>query len=511
MKRTYRILITLLGVALTAISCVEKPENDDDPSYAETVQRQALEKAQQYLKENVMDVYYYWYDQVPRKGYTYKIDIKTYFRSLLYRKDRWSWMMDGQAYIEDETGIVSGTYGAVIGQPWMDLSKYFENDLNIVVKYVFPDSPFDKAGITRGCVMEELDSESVLEYYLTSEEHLNEFVEILDNPSTTKAHKFKFKKPDGEYITTDLVAAKTLNTRPGLVKKIFTADDYPGLTQPVGYFNYLSFKADDDVNGKSMLEDITEAMDYFKQNNVKTLILDLRYNGGGDSRASNLLVSYLAPASARGTVYVNRTHNNNLKSEDESSVVLSPEEAIAELAKTYDIPLSCKPDSPEFEQLFFITGSGSASASEMTLNGLKPLANVKHVGDTTYGKPNGMYVFYYPYDNAARAQYNRGDYSKLKYVFLPICFYNSNGQGQYIPDDGIIPDRTVPDDLYHDFDAGEMNIEACLYYVVNGSFPAPKPIVRQSAVPQGKVLMKLKRAEDSDENYGRYVVIPDFL
>ena len=69
----------------------------------------------------------------------------------------------------------------------------------------------------------------------------------------------------------------------------------------------------------------------------------------------------------------------------------------------------------------------------MSLNGLKPLSNLKHVGDTTYGKPNGMYVFYYPGDNAAYAKYNAGNFSGLKYVFLPICFYNANGEGQNIP------------------------------------------------------------------------------
>ena len=517
MKHILRIFVTLLGISLTVISC-EKPENEvDEPTYAEKMQRQALEEAQRYLKTSIMDTYYYWYEQVPNKAYTYKIDIETYFNSLLYFKDRWSWMMDGKEYIETESGVVSGTLGASFGQPWMDLSNYFKDDYNVVVRFVYPNSPLDKVGVTRGYVLYELDDKSIDGYYLNYRDpHVDEFNDILNNPGTTAAHKFKFKKPDGEYVTVSVTAAETLNTRPCLIKKIFTADDYPGLTQPVGYFHYLSFMADDDVAGKSMLEDITEAMDYFKQNNVKKLIVDLRYNGGGDSRASNLLVSYLAPESARGQVYVVRSHNKNLRSENESYVVQSPAQAINELENSKDskITLSCKPDSPGFDQLFFITGRGSASASEMTLNGLKPIANLNHVGDTTYGKPNGMYVFYYPYDNAAKTQYYQGNFSKLKYVFLPICFYNANGLGQNIPDDGMVPECVLPDDLYHDFNADEMNIDACLYYVVHGDYPKPDIHITPAKAARkynGEKLMMFKSEEDSDNNWGRYVVKPDFL
>lgn len=499
MKNLLKSLMIMAVAAAFLWSCEKEPDPTPTPSggdgdYAEQQRKKAAEQAQTYLKDDIMKAYYYWNTQVPDLEVNYKTDIYKYFDKLLWSGDRWSWMMDGKDYIAEESGIVSGTYGASMGQPWMDGSEYFDGDYNIVVRFVYPNSPFDKVGITRGCVLTEIDNKSVMGYYLTTEAHLNEFSEIVNYPSTTDYHKFTFKTPDGEVISKSILAAETLNTRPGLIKKIFTAEDYPGLTQPVGYFHYLAFKADDDASGKSMLDDITETMAYFKANNVKTLILDLRYNGGGDSRASDLLVSYLAPTSADGEVYVKRTHNRNLRSEDKEQTI------------------KCADDSPEFNQLYFITGRGSASASEMSLNGLKPLSNLKHVGDTTYGKPNGMYVFYYPGDNASIAQYNKGNFKSLKYVFLPICFYNANGEGKNIPDDGLIPDLAVPDDLYHDFDASEMNIAACLYDVVNGHFPEiPKHKSKASRKSKGEKLMIFKSEEDLDENYGRYVVKPDFL
>ena len=276
--------------------------------------------------------------------------------------------------------------------------------------------------------------------------------------------------------------------------------------------------AEDDSHGRSMLDDIPEAMAFFKENNVKTLILDLRYNGGGDSRASNLMVSYITPASTRGNVYVKRTHNRNLSALNEESKVQAPADALASLEKE-GVTFSTKPDSPLFEHIYIITSKGSASASEMVLNGLqglKPLMDVKHVGGVTYGKPNGMYVFMYPSLASDRRKYNEGDYSSLKYVFLPICFYNHNGLGAVIPDEGITPeapeDFLCPDDLFHDFDASEMNIAACLYNVVHGEYPQwdiPKSKASAQEAGRGGIIM-LNR-EDTDKNYGTYLVKPDFF
>ena len=500
MKKLFRSLVVLTAAAALCFAC-EKPDNpngggggddngkEEQIDYAEQQRRKAALDALSFLKNDIMSDYYYWYKLMPNKEYTYKTDIYKYFDSILYEKDRWSWMMDGQEYIAEESGLIFGTYGASYGQ------SDYENDYSIYVRYVFPNSPFSEIGVQRGWKIDQVDNKSVVGYWLTSEDRLNQLVDIISYPSTTEYHAFGFIDNDGNKVDKSVKAVESLNTRPCIAKKIFTAEDYPGLTAPVGYFCYLSFKADDDVNGKSMLDDITEPMAYFKENNVKTLIVDLRYNGGGDSRASDLLVSYLAPHSADGEVYVKRTHNDKLRSEDEETKV------------------SCAADSPNFEKLYFITGKGSASASEMTLNGLKPLADLTHVGGITYGKPNGMYVFYYPGDNAAYAEYRRGNFKNLKYVFLPICFYNANGLGENIPDEGLTPDNIRPDDIYHDFDVTEDNIAACLYNIVNGGFPElPEPPTKagKSSYDGPRVKLPLNR-EDYDKNYGSFVVKPDFL
>ena len=43
------------------------------------------------------------------------------------------------------------------------------------------------------------------------------------------------------------------------------------------------------------------------------------------------------------------------------------------------------------ENVVFITGRGSASASELVITSLQPYENVSLVGERTYGKPVGQY------------------------------------------------------------------------------------------------------------------------
>jgi hypothetical protein len=241
------------------------------------------------------------------------------------------------------------------------------------------------------------------------------------------------------------------------------------------------------------LGEVREAFAYFKKAGVKKLILDLRYNGGGDGDASQLLADYLAPASANGEVYCKRSHNAYLKSKgwDEESKVERNDTSL------------------ELDHLYIITSSSTASASEVILNGMKPLMNVTQVGDTTYGKPNGMYVLFYPGTSAERDEINAGNYSHLDYCFLPICFYNQNKNGEGNFENGIYPDNYRPDDLTHDLDANEDNIKACLTHIVTGSFPA-LPSVRNSVA--GNRSQHYKASFDDSKlqpAFGTYLIHPD--
>ena len=478
-------VLTTIAVAAFAPGCGE-PVDPGKEKPTDTVVVDPDYAAKKYMRDEYMNVYYYWYKEV--KGVNSRINLKNYgiydlFDMMLYTKDRWSWMCDKEYYIGSETGVVSGTYGASIAQPYE-----YHGDLDIRVRFVYPGSPFAEKGVTRGWTLTHINGIPTMS--------------LIQDGSFNKAYStspqtFTFNDTEGNPHTFTATASESLSTRSSLITKIFTAEDFPGLTAPVGYFNYLSFKA-------NFLDDITEAMETFRTAGVKTVILDLRYNGGGDSRASQLLVDYLAPEDQTGKVYVKRVHNDLLSSMDEDQIVRSPG-GVSDPVSGQSLVVT----GIGAEHVYVITGEGTASASEMITNGLRPMMDVKMVGDTTYGKPNGMYVLMYPGSNDDYKRYNAGDYTRLKWVFLPICFYNMNGVGQSIPDNGFIPDNYRPDDLYNDFGPQEDNIKACLTHIVTGKFPEIP--AKHGYLTRSSAGKKIDLAEEAiNPAYGLYTVMPKF-
>ena len=61
-----------------------------------------------YLRSICMDIYYYWYKEVKSRNALLdpdKYSITDFFDEMLYEKDRWSWMCDGDYYRSMQTGV----------------------------------------------------------------------------------------------------------------------------------------------------------------------------------------------------------------------------------------------------------------------------------------------------------------------------------------------------------------------------------------------------------------------
>ena len=113
-------MLTTIAVAAFAPGCGE-PVDPGKEKPTDTVVVDPDYAAKKYMRDEYMNVYYYWYKEV--KGVNSRINLKNYgiydlFDMMLYTKDRWSWMCDKEYYIGSETGVVSGTYGASIAQPY---------------------------------------------------------------------------------------------------------------------------------------------------------------------------------------------------------------------------------------------------------------------------------------------------------------------------------------------------------------------------------------------------------
>lgn len=442
-----------LLVLLSSLYSCEKDSTPQDPT-----EKDPLELQKRFAYDILTDIYY-WYKNVPSGIEPSGVEtIHAYFDTLLAPQDRWSWMMTGKEYLDSESGIAE-SYGISLGQP---IEHY--NDYSVKVRYVHPGSPMDVKGVKRGYTLTHLNGTPVASLIANGT-----FNQVYSRPS----NNFTFLNHSGQE-TSFTATREIINTRSSLIATVYDNNDYNGLPGKIGYFNYLSFKA-------GMMEDIDNAMNLFKSNDISELILDLRYNGGGDNRATELLANYIAPSSAQGEILARREHNDKYNSWDQD-------------INTQTI-INRKAGALELDRIFILTTKGTASASEIIINGLRPLMEVIQIGETTYGKPNGMYVLPYP----------DGNYDNPEYVFLPICYFsvNSEGEGHYL--NGLVPDHIRPDDLYHDFGPQDDWIQSVFIYITEGKFPAlpSKPSAFSHTSSPGKII----REEDM-ENYGIFSVIP---
>ncbi|MPQ48785.1 hypothetical protein GCQ56_17420 [Marinifilum sp. N1E240] len=400
-NKSVRYLILIIFSLFTLYSCSDDDNNSfnrgDDVSIFETI-------------DKTMNEWYLWNDEIPNLNSDDYSSVNKYFENLLSSKDRWSYIANLEellAYFEN--GTYTG-YGLAF--------KYDQND-ELRVKLIFSESPLVKEGITRGWKLMELNGNMISD--LTDDQVLNE----LDKTSGN----FVFENDLGE--KKEFSANQIELDQNSVLKR--EVIEYEG--------NKVAYLAFDSFIGSSE-DDLNEAFDYFKANSADELVLDLRYNGGGSTYISNQLAGLITGNIFQGEIYSKTFHNESKTNEDFT-------EAFYDQSSAYD-----------FNRVFIITTSSTASASEMVINGLKPYLgeeNVILIGSTTHGKPVGMYVFEEP---------------KYDLAIVPISFSitNANDEGNYF--EGISVDYEISDDLSHDFgDLDESNFRAALEYINQGSFP----------------------------------------
>ena len=494
----YRLSILFTIFFTVLVSC-----NKEDVAPVEPTPLPEPEKvspdysANLYLRKEYMDQYYYWADDV--KGANAKLDLKKYdiydaFDAMLYKDDRWSWMESGESFRATKSGEISETWGV----SWAQREDYVEaGDYSVYVCFILPESPLAKKGVTRGAKLTGIKGLKIPEDGFHTQEQIDYLNEHLyDSPQT-----FEFKLPNGEKISFEATLPKSVSTNFILSEQVFDGGDFLGLDGAVGYFNLYHFET-------AFKKDIDAAFSRFKEAGVKKMIVDLRYNSGGSDDVCQRMISYLAPAGLNGKPYITRTHNNLLSSLNETQYI--GEETQDNSAKKSHLYRDL---SIGLDEIYFIMDHGSASSSEVLYNGLRPYMKDKihMVGRQTYGKPNGMYVLFYPGDDKSYEKYNSGDYSPIKWVFYPICFFNKNSEGESIPygpsaPSGFLPDNERPDDILHDFGVEEDRIKACLTHIVSGSYPEVPVTKRTKAQGNGLRILSLEPEWKTNPNYGSYIV-----
>ena len=404
-KSVIIILLAIIGLS----SC----KKDVNPATAKTIDQQATDSLYY-----IMNEFYYWYKLMPTVVVTDYKDPYSLLEAMRYKTlDRWSFIQTYAQYVAQATGSFVG-HGISMG---LDQSN------QVRIAQIYTLSPLYKKGVRRGWIVKKLNGTDLAKIFITKD---SAAYSNLIGPSTAGVtNTFLFHTPEGKDST--IISTKTSFT----LNTVIFADT---LHLKSGITGHLVFDQFIPPSNQELLSAFT----YFSQNNIKDLIVDLRYNGGGDLSVLANMASYVAGAAKLNSTFLTLTYNDKYQTENRSIQFVS-----------VPAPLS-------ISRLVVITTRGTASASEDFINGLNPSFNVVTIGDTTNGKPVGMNGFGYPVKNP-------------DYAFFPITFsvVNSAGQGDFY--NGFAPAKYAVDDITHDWDdRSEECLKESIFYLEHGNVSA---------------------------------------
>ena len=360
-----------------------------------------------WIHEN-MSAYYLWPDKMPALAKTnISSNPMDYFYSILYDykiTDRFSWIDSSSANLINQLNGINTVLGIRVSAFYTDDTKA---NVALVIAYVLKGSPAEKSGLKRGDIILSVDDKTV-----TS----SNYGSVLQNQTLKLglgAYDNKVFSSTGKTVT---VTKVELQTNPILQDTVI---NWAG--KKVGYFAYLQFLSSFD-------DSLRAVFGRFKDKGVNELVIDLRYNGGGYVSSSDLLTNLMVKdlASRVDKVMNKRQYNDAYTKE-----VIKQYGASA-LVTNFKMESN---NIGSLNRVFFLTSTGTASASELIINNLKPFMNVILIGEHTYGKNVGSFTIT---DNAKRWNYG----------LQPITFkiLNALDQSDYGSVNGFLPDYALLDD-----------------------------------------------------------------
>jgi carboxyl-terminal processing protease len=292
------------------------------------------------------------------------------------------------SFIDD--GTETAALNGVKGDFGFDVQYNTVSDLR--VEYVYAGSPAALAGIVRSDEITSINGSSSISYdgpgYGSgTSTNLNYVSNAIYDSSTIS---MTLQRTDGSTYTVNFTAAN-YNVNPVLKDTVITT----GNGHVVGYVVFNSFVADSEAD--PILDPIFSS---FAAAGVTDLVVDLRYNGGGYVSTAQHLDDLIVPASKTGTLMYNTFYNSNLVNGKDPLLgnqwrkpTTGPDYNYGQLNYTEaaNVQNFTKAGSLAVNRVFFIITGQTASASELTINNLRPEMDVEFIGETSYGKPVGFF------------------------------------------------------------------------------------------------------------------------
>ncbi|GGH34519.1 peptidase S41 [Dyadobacter endophyticus] len=365
---------------------------------------------------DVMDDAYFWYKNLPAKtSLDNSIDPHDYFEKLVYQRatvDRFSAVTDDIDALQDEFDGISKIFGISYSLSFTDNGK---SNIAAFLNYVVKGSPAEIAGLKRGDILMKVNGTQLTSTNYTS---------LLSGNETAT---FTLGELSGSAI---VAGSKTVTMTKAQVSEdpvlFSTVISKPALGKTVGYLVYTQFVPGTDTDKSKYDNELRQVFADFKSKGVNELVLDLRFNPGGYLSSAETLASLIGPGVSSSKVFYKEQWN------DKYTAYWQKTQGAGALNYTF----LNEPNNigGNLSRVFVLTSNGTASASELVINGLKPYTSVIRIGEHTAGKN----LF---------GQLISDDQKRWKwgvYIMLGQTA-NANGESDYGTINGMTPDYEVED------------------------------------------------------------------
>lgn len=397
--------------------------------------------------------WYLWYKEISDQdpaGFShpeeYFPELKTFATTSSGKaKDQFHFTIPTDEYQQQSQSGISAGYGVTFSL----LSNTPPRQL--VVAYTEPNSSATSVSVDllRGTKVIEVDG-----YDLVNSLNSTDFDPInagLFPQTIGETHVFKVQDTGSDLIRSITMTSSVVTSQP--VQNVKT------IASGVNKVGYLLFN--DHI--ATAEQQLIEAVKQFKSEAIDELVIDLRYNGGGALYIALELGSMIA-----GREPINGQNLGALKYNDKHT-----DQNQNYLFLTHTPSFSPNPGielpTLDLSRVFVITGSGTCSASESIINGLRGVdLEVIQIGNTTCGKPYG----FNPVDNCGTTYFsinfeavNAKGFSDYADGFSPVDAIQTGGVK--------LPGCSVPDDYAHQLGStSEGRLSTSLFYIENNTCPS---------------------------------------
>ncbi len=234
---------------------------------------------------------------------------------------------------EDMDSYLDDTMGNFVGIG-IYMIKNTQSD-RIQVLSTIKGSPAEKAGIQAGDLIISVDG-----------------IEYKADDMTTASNNIKGE--EGTSVTVEILRGAQ-NLKFYIKREKVKVNQVEGkvLSDNIGYIKFTSFD-------ETTAEDFKAKYEELAKQNIKSLIIDLRNNGGGIVDQALEIADYMTDKDSVLLYEVDKNNKETVKKAKEDAIINMP--------------------------IIILTNENTASASEILAGALKDLGKAKTVGTTTYGK-----------------------------------------------------------------------------------------------------------------------------